>query len=205
MLDWLFRRRAPEPAVSSKDVNRALREIVWPALREEGFSRRTARTAWRDRAEQVDVVNFQSFNAYLADGLDCTTFSFAVNLGVYPRCLHDIDSRVKEKDGHLRPEEWQCGFRLSLERRVDQGEIDRRDIWFVRPDGANITTVVHDARDVIREEGLPWFDRLDGVERMRAVARAVPASMKGTWGISTTVITALETAYVSASATEPNA
>ena len=67
--------------ISSTDINRLIRHLVWARLRDVGFDRRTARTAWRRWSEGVDVVNFQSFNSYLAGGVGCTTFSFAVNLG----------------------------------------------------------------------------------------------------------------------------
>jgi hypothetical protein len=72
--------------MTSQDVNRALREVIWPALKGNGFGAGTARTAWRDRPDQVDVVNFQLFNAYNAEVLRVTTYSFQVNLGTYPRC-----------------------------------------------------------------------------------------------------------------------
>jgi hypothetical protein len=69
--------------MDSKTVNKEIRALIWPALKAAGFSSFSARTAWRYEKDQVEVVNFQSFNRHNADVLDVTTFSFAVNLGSY--------------------------------------------------------------------------------------------------------------------------
>ena len=55
--------------VDSRDVTREIRRIVWPALREAGFDSFTGRTSWRYFDRAVDVVNFQSFSASLADSV----------------------------------------------------------------------------------------------------------------------------------------
>ena len=161
-------------------MNRALRQVVWPVLKEHGFTRRTARTAWRDGPDQVDVVNFQSFNAYHASVMRVTSYSFAVNLGIHPRCRTDQHTRVK--DGQLRPEEWQCEFRRQLSKRVVQRET-KTDLWYVRPDGSNLAEVTEDARDVLLSDGLAWFSQLDGLDALLETARNTPEADGGTWGM----------------------
>src|SRR5919201_859251 len=69
--------------MDAREVTREIRRVVWPALGDEGFSSFTGRTAWRYVGDDIDVVNFQSFSASLADSISCTTFSFAVNLGLW--------------------------------------------------------------------------------------------------------------------------
>ncbi|HSB16298.1 MAG TPA: hypothetical protein VLE22_17720, partial [Bryobacteraceae bacterium] len=69
--------------MDSRVVNKLIRSEVWPLLRDHGFSRFESRTAFCYRGPFINVVNFQSFNAYLAVGVGCTTFSFGLNLGVY--------------------------------------------------------------------------------------------------------------------------
>jgi hypothetical protein len=174
--------------VDARGVTREIRRLVWPALREEGFAAFTGRSAWRYVDDDIDVVNFQSFSASLADTIGCTTFSFGVNLGVW---LADDDAPKeprRDTDGRLRPEEYQCRHRLELEkslaqpwfkpftrdsrrwlpslRRHRQGleqvfrrdQHDRPDIWFVLEDGSNLGDCLDDALQVIRAEGLPWFE-----------------------------------------------
>lgn len=69
--------------MDSRVVSRSIKNEIWPLLRKSGFSAFSARTAWRFAPEQTHVVNFQSFNTYLAERLGCTTVSFGLNLGIY--------------------------------------------------------------------------------------------------------------------------
>ena len=188
--------------MTSQDVNRALREVVWPALRDCGFSARTARTAWRHRADQIDVVNFQSFNAYNASVLNVTTYSFQVNLGTFPVCR--ASDRTRRKDGALRPEEYGCDFRHQLRKTITQPETDRETLWFVSADGSNLAEVISDAKSALEVDGLAWFDRLEGLHNLLRTARAVPENMAETWGMGNLgsphrieLVSALETAAAS--------
>jgi len=167
--------------LTTKDVNRALREIVWPALRKEGFGRRTGRTAWRDQPDQIDVVTFWSHNAYNAGVFRITTLSFQLHLGTHPLCRTTNDT--PRNDGALRPPEAACDFRRTVSRSFDQDETDRPEIWFVRSDGSNLRQVVEAARDALMTDGLAWFASLNGVARMLEVARTVPQKMDATWGM----------------------
>lgn len=167
--------------MTSQDVNRALRQSIWPALKAHGFNARTARTAWRDRADQVDVVNFQSFNAYNAGVLHVTTYSFQVNLGTFPRSR--ATERTTRKAGDLRPAEYQCDFRHQLRKAIVQPETDRRTLWFVDSDGANLAEVISGAKSALLVEGLAWFEQLEGRHNLLRTARDVPMDMDDTWGM----------------------
>lgn len=158
--------------LTNQDVNRALRAVVWAALKPEGFARRTARTGWRDRPDQVEVVTFWSHNAYNAGVLKINTISFQLHLGVHPRCRTNDETPVK--DAVLRPQEAACDFRRILVKPFQQDETDRPEIWFVRPNGSNLQAVVEAARDHLLTEGFAWFASLDGVERMLEVAQHEP-------------------------------
>ena len=166
-------------SISSREVNAELRAHVWPELRERGFAERTQRTAWRDHEHSVAVVNFQSFNSYLAEMLNTTTFSFAVNLGVRARASSDYRGQeIKIKNGRLRPGEHQCNIRLALQRTIDQPGLERRDIWYVRPDGSNLSEAVEDARSVLMTTGVDWLDEFSSPERMLQFAENEPEG----WG-----------------------
>lgn len=169
--------------MDSRVVNRCIRERVWASLKESGFAKRTARTAWRQRHNQIDVINFQSFNSYLAESLGCTTFSFSVNLGTWLMYVPDLTGTLKVKDGRPLPEEYECPFRTQLRKRVHQQEYPRDDVWFVAPDGSNVDQVVGDAATVIEQEGLPWFEQfVDARSVMRLLDQ--PEELDGgTWGM----------------------
>ena len=191
----------PTPArtIDSKDVNRALRTVVWPALDRLGFGRRTSRTAWRDRGAVIQVVNFQSFNSYLADGMGATTFSFCVNLGVYVPEIASISGMSAFLRDPARPQEPQCQARKHLAKSIAQLDgprrrervdpspnpvsprawVDRPDVWFVHADGSNVDDVVLDARDRILADGLPWLERLSDLGEARRHFAEVPDSRLG--------------------------
>jgi hypothetical protein len=173
--------------IDSKAVNRALREVVWPDLKAIGFSRRTPRTAWRDRPGAIQVVNFQSFNSYLAEAIGTTTFSFGVNIGVFYPAVADQSSMGAFIPDQTRPAEWHCHARKHLGKGIAQPNepaprrwfdprspqpplgtwVDRPDIWYVLRDGSNLDLVVRDARVRILEVGIPWLDRLSDLREAR--------------------------------------
>jgi len=167
--------------VTNKDVNRALREVVWPALKREGFGRRTGRTAWRDQPDEVDLVTFWSHNAYNAGALRINTVSFQLHLGVHPRCRTSEETPVK--NGSLRPQEAACDFRRILLKPFQQDETNRPEIWFLRSDGSNLQEVVKAARDLLLSEGLAWFDSLKGVDRMLQTALHEPLTRETPGGM----------------------
>ena len=69
--------------MDSKVVNKVINKNIWSFLKEQGFSMFTSRSAWRFNQDTIEIINFQSFNSYLAEVLGCTTYSFTVNLAIY--------------------------------------------------------------------------------------------------------------------------
>lgn len=106
--------------MDSRDVTREIRRQVWPVLRDEGFDSFTGRFAWRYVESAVDVLNFQSFSASVADGVGCTPFSFGLNLGVW--VPGELEARYLKPDpnGRLRPAEFECTKRTHLTKSVEQ-------------------------------------------------------------------------------------
>lgn len=148
--------------MDSRVVNREIRGEIWPVLREKGFDTFTSRTAWRHLIDRVWVVNFQSFNSYfsLVDG--CTTFSFALNLGIYFYPL----AGENESELQDRPKEYQCHLRSTLFKRIAQPNYPRKNIWYVDPDGLTLLEVLADARKVLLFDGMAWFDRFSELSQV---------------------------------------
>ena len=158
--------------MDSRDVNKRIRAVVWPALKERGFEKRSTRTAWRQRAQCVDVINFQSFNSYTASGLGCTTFSFGVNLGIYFPCI--ADRAWSKTPSREWPQEFECHLRKTLIKRLPQPTFPRLDIWFVDREGSNLEDVIDDALHVIESSGMDWFARFASLEAALEAFRSMP-------------------------------
>ena len=139
---------------------------MWPLLRHDGFTKFSTKTAWRYLPEQIHLANFQSFNSFLAAGVGCTTFSFAVNLGIYFPAIPFTFPLRKGPDPALRPQVLHCHLRLQLLKEIEQPVLPRRDVWYVEPDGSNLLEIMADARTVLEREGLPWFKRFESLKEV---------------------------------------
>ena len=159
--------------MSGRAVSRQLRVVVRPALQAVGFGLFTDRTAWRVWDEGIDVVNVQSFNRYLADGLGCTTFSFGLNLGVHFSYIPPLapTDRWTRRDHLILPQEYVCPLRRALHKTLVQPAFPRSDIWFVETDGSNLAAAVEDARQALLRDGLPWFERFREPSRVLDLLR----------------------------------
>ena len=165
--------------MDSKVVNKLIRSEVWPLLRRLGFSKFDSRTAWRHRGPLVDVVNFQSFNTHLADGLGCTTFSFALNLGVYLRGS-TFERRVKiGPDGNPQPQEYQCSFRAHLKKRTSVDGFAREDIFYVAPDGHTMGAVMDEVLFLLEKEAPSWFAAFSDLGGVVTALSDTGANLKG--------------------------
>ena len=142
--------------MNSTTVNRHIRGVVWPILRDHKFTTFTARSAWRRHELGVDVVNFQSFNRYLADAVGCSTFSFAVNLGISLACI-PADHTVPTRAGVACPEEYACHIRRRVNSTLPTLP-QHPDIWLVSDDEAQCEATVQASALELVETALPWFD-----------------------------------------------
>lgn len=172
--------------MDSKDVSRAIRSRIRPLLKTAGFDRFTSRTAWRLCGSAIGVVNIQSFSSYLAAGVGCTTFSFAINLGCHYTFLPECGaSRFYDRDN--LPQEYHCAFRRALRKSLAQPKFPRPDVWFVEVDGSNLDACIDDTAGVLEHDGMPWFSRLsDPREALRIVQaddeKFDSSGAGGTWG-----------------------
>lgn len=177
--------------MDSKMVSRGIKSSVWPALKDQGFTFFTTRTAWRYHQDRIDVINFQSFNSYHASVIGCSTFSFAVNLGsflLYVPYEHGAVN-IKDKEGRLLPDESQCQLRGRVKPTDRRSLFDRlvhkatsKDVWFIREDGGNLESALREVRDRLLDEGLKWFLRLEQPEDVLRIFTSEPEAIGELWG-----------------------
>jgi hypothetical protein len=144
----------------------AIKAKIWPVLKQAGFSAFTSRVAWRFCADRIEVIEFQSFNSYNASIIGVTTFSFSVNIGMFPLYVPP-QWPPKVKDGKLLPSQAECPFRGSLERSI-QSEIKTTAIWPVNADGNNLGWCIQDVLSQL-PNAFNWFANLSSKERVLQV------------------------------------
>lgn len=166
--------------MDSKEVNKAIRASVRPLLKDLGFERFTARTAWRYTQDRVEVLNFQSFNSYLAESIGATTYSFSVNLGCM--LLEVPANDIKVKDERLIPQEYECHLRGRLARGFRQRELKRRDTWYIDPDGRYLDRSMDDVKAAILRDAEPWFSELRDSAYVLDLLLSAEEQMCERWG-----------------------
>jgi Domain of unknown function (DUF4304) len=166
--------------MDSKIVSRELWKTLRPTLKDAGWSSFTSRTARRYNDARIDVINFQSFNSYLASSIRATTYSFSVRLGCF--FLAIPHSGIKVKNGFAMPEEYHCHLRCTLHKKFSQPECTRSDVFYVDPEGKYLSRIVEGVRQGITTEGLSWFRRFSDTQEVLRTLVEDDETNDGTWG-----------------------
>jgi len=147
-------------------VGQALAKTIRPDLRALGFDKFQGRHAWRRHSLGVDVVSFSSMNAYTAEGVGCTSYSFGGEVAVYYPAI-DEHAPVEW------PRPWHAHLRGSLGKTlrqpifhpwgkfgdaVEDWRKDRPDVWYVLEDGSNLDEVTDDALRAVMAVGIPFIN-----------------------------------------------
>ena len=153
---------------TSATLNKALREVVVPILRDGGFEQVDARNAWSWRKDCILVLHIEAMGSYRADITGWPPGSVSVSLGVYYTFMPRRAAQIKlDKNKRLSPTEPDCHLRASLNRisikprrprsLINDAERRRKDIWWVERDGSNAADVASDIAAALRKQGLKWF------------------------------------------------
>ena len=157
--------------ISSPDINKLLRKYLSPILRENGFTKVSARKAWGWKDHCVSVLQIRAVGSYFSDVTGWPPMSVCVWAGVYSDFIPfngHTPPKLDEK-GRLVPDEVYCHMRSHLSRTLDQGRFTallsnpaervRKDIWWFERDGSNMEETVEDIALRFVDEGKPWFER----------------------------------------------
>ncbi|PCJ20542.1 MAG: hypothetical protein COB02_03215 [Candidatus Cloacimonadota bacterium] len=176
--------------MNTKVVNSYIKNRVWSCLKEWGFSEFTSRLAWNYFDEDfIHVVNFQSFSSYNADVINCTTFSFVLNLGIFNRTIL-TDGEIKSKNNVLKPNEYECHFRYRMTRTIPQdydetfkdSKTKYNDIWYIDPKGKELDRVFDAVLNEIKNVAIPWFKKYSSHKKMFDIATLKERSGDNTSG-----------------------
>ena len=151
--------------MSTKQLTNAIRQIVRPSLQDRGFCTQGSKDFCRTVPHAIQVINFQSFNAYKVKFLEITELSFTVNIGIYFTFILHNGTPLQKKC----PREYQCHFRWKLKKNILQDECPRTDIWYVLDPLHPCEKEVEDALSSIVERGIPWLEHYSDIEVARHV------------------------------------
>jgi hypothetical protein len=157
--------------ISSPDIDKFLRKYLSPILRENGFTKVSARKAWGWKDHCVSVLQIRAVGSYFSDVTGWPPMSVCVWTGVYYDFI-PFDSNTPPKvdgKGRLTPDEAYCHMRSHLARSLDQSHFTnqlsnpaerlRKDIWWFERDGSNIEQTVENIAFRFVDEGKPWYER----------------------------------------------
>ena len=152
----------------SSDINKMIRKIIVPSLKDNGFNKIKGRTAWGWHGDCIWVFNISAVGYFHSAITHWPSASLTVYLGIYYTYLSHIVEPKKDENGLLFPKEYECNRRAQLTCSYDQlkytenvkcnySEKKRRDIWWIQPDGSNISEVINDIKNRYLDYAVKWF------------------------------------------------
>lgn len=142
--------------VSIATLRKRLIGLINLYLQDLGFDKFQGTTAWRHLSTRIEIVNLDFVRPSDTKIIGCTSASFSLNGGICFKAV-PLSCKIRVPFSEWLPPPYQ--MRKFHRRTIDQAELSRRDIWFIREDGSNLENCVADAIKVLREESEPWFLR----------------------------------------------
>jgi hypothetical protein len=160
--------------IGSSEINKSIRKIISPTLRENQFSKVRTRNNWRYLEKCIWVFNIRAVGNHFSQVTGYPPMSVVVNLGCYYTFFPSSNFVKVDKDGLLIPAEYLCQSRIQLSNhdinRHSRHSVyntvneNRDDIWLITPDGENVDIMVQDICDSFNFQGIPWFEKMTDLE-----------------------------------------
>lgn len=155
--------------ISSSTVDKEIRQVVSPLLREHGFTVVRTRNNWRHMEDRIWVFAIRAIgktglqNYFPEQSLHCEIEIFFHGFPEHPRPALRTHPKV-DKDNRLVPKISECHWRGSLTINNDQSKLrknirqklerTRKDLWWVSEDGSNQEETVADIASSFVRKGL---------------------------------------------------
>jgi len=152
------------PTMDKKTVEKVLKEMLWPLLKQHGFQVFKGRAAWRHTEKRIDVVEIQFFPREKADQWGITPYSFALPMGCFfPFAPSEYEPMIKREKNLILPNEAQCHLRRTTLKTLNQRECNIPNIWYIDPRGKYLNAVIEDIKNQFSGEIFAWFERFDNL------------------------------------------
>jgi hypothetical protein len=162
--------------ISSPEIDKLLRRYLSPILRENGFTKVSARKAWGWKNKCISVLQVRAVGSYFSAVTGWPPMSVGVWTGVYYDFI-PCDGRTppkRDEKGRLAPDEASCHMRSDLSCSLDQShfthqlsnpaEHSRTDIWWFERDGSNMVDAVENVALCFVDQGISWFQRYNDLD-----------------------------------------
>lgn len=155
--------------VDYSTINKAIRKILFPTLKTNGFSKVNLRTSWGYHDPCIWVFNLKVSQQYYRP-----ITAFYVSFGIYYAFIPAEVEPKRDKDDKLIPEESRCHVRnqlvvpqfdnpsLSNKFRLPTDELNK--VWKVEADGSNLEASIEDIKLAFLTQGLQWFNDFSNLE-----------------------------------------
>jgi len=179
--------------IGSPEINKVVRHVLSPVLRQHGFTRVQTRKNWGWHGPCTWVLEICAVGSYFGYVTGWPPMSVAVWLGVfYDFIPAEFSGTVKvDSDGKPLPREYQCHMRSHLACTLDQSryklrldnpaERARNDLWWIEPDGSNVEGVIQAIMEQYLVAGLPWFERQADLPAIYTEIQQEPESVWKFW------------------------
>lgn len=160
-----WRARLPQTLsrlmIGSKEINKAIKVYIHPILSSDGYSVIQSRKAWKHFDNKAYHFLISAVGSYFSTVTGFPPMSITASLNIYYINFTDGKTVQKlDKNGLPLPKETECHFRFPLEKNDTQIEYtmaisnpierNRRDVWWIDPDGDNIEPVIFDLKKTLR-------------------------------------------------------
>jgi hypothetical protein len=155
--------------IGSPEVDKVLRMALCPTLRSNGFAKVGPRKAWGWHDRWVWVFQIRAVGRYFSEVTGWPPMSVCVWLGAFFDYQPSSQRIKRDAKGRLIPDEVICPNRSHLTCSLDQArftkglrnpaERGRNDIWWISPDGSNLSEVIMDIRQQFLAQGLVWYQQ----------------------------------------------
>jgi hypothetical protein len=161
--------------IGSPEINKVIRKILSPTLKENGFNKVNTRHNWAWIDHCIWVLDITAVGKYFSDVTGWSPMSIHVDLGIYYDFVPPKDGDIKVgTKGELLHKYHQCQLQKELHCNIDQSnyinhidnpaEKERNDIWWIEPNGSNIEEVIADVKESFLIDGLEWLRKNTDLE-----------------------------------------
>lgn len=162
--------------IESPEINKVIRRILSPTLRDTGFMHVRTRNNWAWNEEVIWVFQIRAVGKYFSSVTGWPSISVGVWLGAFYTFFPIVPYIRRDSSNRLLPNEEYCQMRSHLLCTIDQAhykahlkthpEKARNDIWWLEPDGSNIEVVVQNIKEEYLAEGTQWFTQMSDFQKV---------------------------------------